>query len=70
MRCCELSYFTVTTEIGWDHCVRYRNDFALHHDRWLIVHRRIQLDWIHHDSEFKKLPAPQQKNANSKRELR
>jgi hypothetical protein len=39
------SYFTVVTEIGLDHCGRYRDTFVPVGDEWLIRHRFISTDW-------------------------
>jgi SnoaL-like domain len=39
------SYFTVFTEIGLDHCGRYRDTFVPMGDEWLIRHRFVSTDW-------------------------
>jgi len=39
------SYFTVFTEVGLDHCGRYRDIFVPADDQWLIRHRFISTDW-------------------------
>lgn len=39
------SYFTVFTEIGLDHCGRYRDLFVPVGDEWLIRHRFVSTDW-------------------------
>jgi hypothetical protein len=39
------SYFTVVTEIGLDHCGRYRDTFVPVGDEWLIRHRFVSTDW-------------------------
>lgn len=39
------SYFTVVTEIGLDHCGRYRDTFVRVGDEWLIQHRLVSTDW-------------------------
>ena len=39
------SYFTVVTEIGLDHCGRYRDTFVPVGDEWLIQHRFVSTDW-------------------------
>ena len=40
------SYFTVVTEIGLDHCGRYRDTFVPVGDDWLIKHRSVSTDWV------------------------
>ena len=37
-------YFTVVTEIGLDHCGRYRDVFVPDGDDWLIRHRLVSTD--------------------------
>jgi SnoaL-like domain len=44
------SYFTVVTEIGLDHCGRYRDEFVPVGDEWLIAHRFVSTDWRSPDS--------------------
>ena len=44
------SYFTVITEIGLDHCGRYRDTFVPVGDEWLIKHRFVSTDWRAPDS--------------------
>jgi hypothetical protein len=44
------SYFTVVTEIGLDHCGRYRDVFVPVGDEWLIEHRFVSTDWRSPDS--------------------
>ncbi len=44
------SYFTVVTEIGLDHCGRYRDTFVPFGDRWLIARRFVSTDWSAPDS--------------------
>jgi hypothetical protein len=39
------SYFTVLTELGLDHCGRYRDAFVPVGDEWLIRHRYVSVDW-------------------------
>lgn len=39
------SYFAVFTEIGLDHCGRYRDTFVPVGDEWLIRHRFVSTDW-------------------------
>jgi hypothetical protein len=39
------SYFTVVTEIGLDHCGRYRDTLVPVGDEWLIRHRFVSTDW-------------------------
>jgi hypothetical protein len=43
-------YFTVLTEIGLDHCGRYRDVFVPVGDDWLIRHRFVSTDWSAPDS--------------------
>jgi phage head maturation protease len=43
-------YFTVFTEIGLDHCGRYRDVFIPVGDDWLIRHRFVSTDWSAPDS--------------------
>ncbi len=43
-------YFTVLTEIGLDHCGRYRDVFVSVGDDWLIRHRFVSTDWSAPDS--------------------
>ncbi len=40
------TYVWVQTPIGLDHSGMYVDRFERRGDRWLIVHRRIKLDWI------------------------
>lgn len=44
------SYFTVITEIGLDHCGRYRDTLTPHGGDWLIRHRFVSTDWRAPDS--------------------
>ena len=44
------SYFTVVTNIGLDHCGRYRDTFVPEGDTWLIKHRKVSTDWSAADS--------------------
>lgn len=44
------SYFTVVTEIGLDHCGRYRDTLTPHGGDWLIRHRFVSTDWRAPDS--------------------
>jgi hypothetical protein len=39
------SYFTVVTELGLDHCGRYRDLLVPIGDEWLIKHRFVSTDW-------------------------
>ena len=39
------SYFTVITNIGLDHCGRYRDTLVPDGDTWLIKHRKVSTDW-------------------------
>jgi hypothetical protein len=39
------SYFTVLTEIGLDHCGRYRDTLLPVGDEWLFRHRFVSTDW-------------------------
>lgn len=43
-------YFTVATEIGFDHYGRYRDVFVPVGDDWLIRHRFVSTDWRATDS--------------------
>jgi SnoaL-like domain len=40
------SYFTVITNIGLDHCGRYRDTLVPVGDAWLIKHRKVSTDWV------------------------
>jgi hypothetical protein len=40
------SYFTVVTNIGLDHCGRYRDILVPAGDAWLIKHRKVSTDWV------------------------
>ncbi|HVX19308.1 MAG TPA: nuclear transport factor 2 family protein [Acidimicrobiales bacterium] len=44
------SYFTVVTEIGLDHCGRYRDTLVPSGGEWLIRHRFVSTDWRSPDS--------------------
>ncbi|MDO3639582.1 nuclear transport factor 2 family protein [Mycolicibacterium arseniciresistens] len=44
------SYFTVITEIGLDHCGRYRDTLTPHDGEWLIQRRFVSTDWRASDS--------------------
>lgn len=44
------SYFTVITNIGLDHCGRYRDTLVPEGDTWLIKHRKVSTDWTAPDS--------------------
>jgi hypothetical protein len=44
------SYFTVITEIGLDHCGRYRDTLTPHDGEWLIRRRFVSTDWRASDS--------------------
>jgi hypothetical protein len=44
------SYFTVVTEIGLDHCGRYRDTFVPIGDEWLLAHRNVSTTWRSPDS--------------------
>lgn len=44
------TYFTVVTEIGLDHCGRYRDTLVPVDDRWLLQHRFVSTDWRAPDS--------------------
>ena len=50
------SYFTVLTELGLDHCGRYRDTFVPIGDEWLIRHRFVSVDW--RDPQSTMAPAP------------
>jgi hypothetical protein len=39
------SYFTVITNIGLDHCGRYRDTLVPDGDAWMIRHREVSTDW-------------------------
>jgi SnoaL-like domain len=39
------SYFTVITNIGLDHCGRYRDTLVPQGDTWMIKHRKVSTDW-------------------------
>jgi SnoaL-like domain len=51
------SYFTVLTNIGLDHCGRYRDTFVPDGDAWLIKHRKVSTDWAAVDSTMAREPS-------------
>jgi SnoaL-like domain len=51
------SYFTVVTNIGLDHCGRYRDTFVPEGDTWLIKHRKVSTDWVAADSTMAREPS-------------
>lgn len=51
------SYFTVVTNIGLDHCGRYRDTFVPEGDTWLIKHRKVSIDWVAADSTMAREPS-------------
>ncbi len=46
------TYWTAYTDIGPDHCGYYLDTFEKMGDSWLIVHRRVRLDWRAENSLF------------------
>lgn len=44
------SYFIVFTDIGPDRAGCYLDDLRKLDDKWLLAHRRVQLDWISDDT--------------------
>jgi hypothetical protein len=44
------TYFLVVSEIGPDHAGRYVDRLARSGDEWLIVHRRVVVEWQSRDS--------------------
>ena len=46
----EEGFLTVVTEVGLDHCGRYRDTFVPVGDDWLIRHRFVSTDWSAPDS--------------------
>jgi hypothetical protein len=46
------SYFMVLTDIGLDHCGRYRDRMVPVGERWLIAQRRVSVDWHAPESRF------------------
>lgn len=44
------SYFTVITNVGLDHCGRYRDTLVPGGDAWMIKHRTVSTDWVAPDS--------------------
>jgi hypothetical protein len=51
------SYFTVITNIGLDHCGRYRDTLVPVGDTWLIRHRKVSTDWAAPESTMARRPA-------------
>ena len=49
-------YIVVITELGIDHSGVYVDDFVKSGDRWLIVHRAANLEWVRPDSRFFSFP--------------
>jgi ketosteroid isomerase-like protein len=47
------TYWVAYTDIGPDHCGHYLDSFRKVGDRWLIVHRRVRLDWRSPESLFR-----------------
>lgn len=47
-----VTYFSVLTEIGLDHFGVYSDRFAKTADGWLILRRRIRIDFVREDSRF------------------
>ena len=52
------SYFTVITNIGLDHCGRYRDTMVPVGDTWLIKHRKVSTDWSAAESTMARNHAP------------
>ena len=50
------SYFTVITNIGLDHCGRYRDTLVPVGDTWLISHRKVSTDWAAPESTMARRP--------------
>jgi hypothetical protein len=50
------SYFTVITNIGLDHCGRYRDTLVPVGDTWLIRHRKVSTDWAAPESTMARRP--------------
>lgn len=51
------SYFTVITNIGLDHCGRYRDTLVPVGDTWLIKHRKVSTDWSAAESTMARKPS-------------
>ncbi|WP_156686895.1 nuclear transport factor 2 family protein [Mycobacterium sp. Marseille-P9652] len=51
------SYFTVVTNLGLDHCGRYRDTLVPIGDGWLIARRKVTTDWASGDSAMARRPA-------------
>lgn len=51
------SYFTVITNIGLDHCGRYRDTLVPVGDTWLIKHRKVSTDWAAGESTMARRPS-------------
>jgi len=47
------SYAMLTSEIGLDHFVTYRDTFTKVGNRWLLARRRSSVDWISENSRFR-----------------
>ncbi len=50
------SYFTVVTQIGLDHCGRYRDTLVPEGGVWLIKHRKVTTDWAAAESAMARRP--------------
>lgn len=51
------AYFTVITNIGVDHCGRYRDTLVPVGDNWLIKHRKVSTDWAAPESTMARRPS-------------
>jgi uncharacterized protein (TIGR02246 family) len=51
-------YILVMSEVGVDHSGAYVDDFVKSGDRWLIAHRKANLEWVTPASRFAGFPGP------------
>jgi hypothetical protein len=51
-------YILVMSEVGVDHSGVYVDDFVKSSDRWLIAHRKANLEWVTPASRFAGFPGP------------
>lgn len=51
------SYFSVITNIGLDHCGRYRDTLVPDGRTWVIKHRKVSTDWAAPESTMARKPS-------------
>ena len=47
-----IQYVMVITELGFDHCGMYQDEFCRSGNSWLIHHRSARMEWVRPDSRF------------------